>query len=295
MKEKMNLPRLTCERARSICILEILAKLGHFPSRIAEKEAWYLSPLRSETQASFKVSLKLNRWYDHGIGTGGNGLDLIVVMKSCSVKQALEFLSNEGDLFSFQQPILKKRTASGIEVFEVKPIQHPGLVQYLGSRRISISIAEHYCKEVWYRLKGKQYFALGLQNYEEGWELRNKYFKGSSSPKSYTYLKTHSDRLILLEGMFDFLSLAELFPGELKNSDIVVLNSLAFLQQITPHFKNYKEVHLYLDNDKPGNKNRKKLLLDYKNTKDRSYIFRGYKDLNEKLISTRRTRKELKK
>ncbi len=291
----MNLPRLTCERARSICILEILAKLGHFPSRIAEKEAWYLSPLRSETQASFKVSLKLNRWYDHGIGTGGNGLDLIVVMKSCSVKQALEFLSNEGDLFSFQQPILKKRTASGIEVFEVKPIQHPGLVQYLGSRRISISIAEHYCKEVWYRLKGKQYFALGLQNYEEGWELRNKYFKGSSSPKSYTYLKTHSDRLILLEGMFDFLSLAELFPGELKNSDIVVLNSLAFLQQITPHFKNYKEVHLYLDNDKPGNKNRKKLLLDYKNTKDRSYIFRGYKDLNEKLISTRRTRKELKK
>ena len=291
----MNLPRLTCERARSICIVEILAKLGHFPSRIAEKEAWYLSPLRSETQASFKVSLKLNRWYDHGIGTGGNGLDLIVVMKSCSVKQALEFLSNEGDLFSFQQPILKKRTASGIEVFEVKPIQHPGLVQYLGSRRISISIAEHYCKEVWYRLKGKQYFALGLQNYEEGWELRNKYFKGSSSPKSYTYLKTHSDRLILLEGMFDFLSLAELFPGELKNSDMVVLNSLAFLQQITPHFKNYKEVHLYLDNDKPGNKNRKKLLLDYKNTKDRSYIFRGYKDLNEKLISTRRTRKELKK
>ena len=95
--------------------------------------------------------------------------------------------------------------------------------------------------------------------------------------------------------MFDLLSLAELFPDELINSDILVLNSLAFLQQITPHFKNYKEVHLYLDNDLPGNKNRKKLLQDYKNTKDRSDLFRGYKDLNEKLISTRRTRKELKK
>ncbi|MCB7482074.1 toprim domain-containing protein [Christiangramia sediminis] len=170
----------------------------------------------------------------------------------------------------------------------MKPIQHPGLIQYLGSRKISISIAEHYCKEVRYRLKGKQYFALGLQNQLCGWELRNRYFKGSSSPKSYTYLKTHSDRLILLEGMFDLLSLAELFPDEIINSDAVALNSLAFLKQITPHFKNYKEVDLYLDNDQPGNKNRKKLLQDYKNTNDRSELFQVYKDLNEKLISTKK-------
>lgn len=97
----MNIAKLTCERARSICIVEILAKLGHFPRRIAEKEAWFLSPLRSETQASFKVSLELNRWYDHGLGTGGNGLDLIVAMKNCSVKEALEFLSKEKHSFSF--------------------------------------------------------------------------------------------------------------------------------------------------------------------------------------------------
>ena len=295
MKEKMNLPRLTCERARSICIVETLAKLGHFPRRIAEKEAWFLSPLRSETQPSFKVSLKMNRWYDHGIGTGGNGLDLIVAIKKCSVKQALEFLSKERVLFSLQQPILKRETTPKIEVFQVNPIQHPGLIQYLGSRRISISIAEHYCKEVWYRFKGKYYFALGLQNQLRGWELRNKYFKGSSSPKTYTYLKTNSDGLILLEGMFDLLSLVELIPDELINSDIVVLNSLAFLQQITPHFKNYKEVDLYLDNDEPGKKYSKDLLQNYTNIKDKHSLFEGYKDLNEKLISTRRTRKELNK
>ncbi|MFD2834996.1 hypothetical protein [Gramella sp. AN32] len=141
MKEKMNLPRLTCERACSICIVETLAKLGHFPSRIAGIEAWFLSPLRSETQASFKVSLKLNRWYDFGIGRGGNGLDLIVVMKKCSVKLALEFLSNEQESFSFQQPILKRETTPKIEIFQVNPIKHPGLIQYLESRKISIFIA----------------------------------------------------------------------------------------------------------------------------------------------------------
>ncbi|MFD2834997.1 toprim domain-containing protein [Gramella sp. AN32] len=93
--------------------------------------------------------------------------------------------------------------------------------------------------------------------------------------------------------MFDLLYLAELFPDELINSDIVILNSLAFLLQITPHFKNYREVNLYLDNDQAGNKNRKKLLQDYKNTKDRSELFQGYKDLSEKLVSIRSTSNEL--
>lgn len=55
---------LNCEKARSICIVLTLAKLGHFPKRKSEKEAWFLSPFRSETQASLKVSLKENYWID---------------------------------------------------------------------------------------------------------------------------------------------------------------------------------------------------------------------------------------
>ena len=42
--------RLTCERARAFLIEKALAKLGHFPTRTNEKEAWFMSPLRSETQ-----------------------------------------------------------------------------------------------------------------------------------------------------------------------------------------------------------------------------------------------------
>ena len=105
----MSSKRITCERARNLSIVKTLASFGHFPSRTTEKEAWFLSPLRSETQASFKVSLILNKWYDHGLGTGGNGLDLIVALKKCSVKEALEVLSKRKRFFFFQQPILKKK------------------------------------------------------------------------------------------------------------------------------------------------------------------------------------------
>lgn len=280
----MNLKGLTCERARNLSIVKTLARFGHFPSRTLEKEAWFLSPLRSETQASFKVSLILNRWYDYGIGKGGNGLDLIVAMKKCSVKQALELLSNERDLFSFQQPILKKESPPKIEVYEVKSIQHEALIQYLGSRKIQVEKVQLYCNEIRYRFKGRKFFALGLKNHLEGWELRNKYFKTSSSPKAYTYLKNHSDRLIILEGMFDLLSLAELFPDELINSDLIVLNSLSFLQPVSHLFKNYKEVDLYLDNDQSGRIHSEELTNQFSNVKDKSDCYFGYKDLNEKLI-----------
>ncbi len=285
----MSLKRITCERARTLSIVKTLASFGHFPSRTTEKEAWFLSPLRSETQASFKVSLFLNKWYDHGLGTGGNGLDLIVAMKKCSVKEALAYLSTkEKDFFFFQQPILKKPTSPNIEIIEVKPIQHQALIQYLKDRMISIKTAQQYCKEITYQIKDKSYFSIGLQNKEGGWELRNKYFKISSSPKSYTYLKNNADRLIIMEGMFDLLSMAELFPEALKNSDVIVLNSLSFLEPMSELFENYKEVDLYLDQDESGRMHSKELTDRYSNVKDKSECYIGYKDLNEQLISIRK-------
>ena len=85
MKKKRTIG-LSCERARAFPIEKALAKLGHFPTRSTEKEAWFLSPFRSETQASFKVSKKLNRWYDHGAGKGGNVIDLICLLNNGTVK-----------------------------------------------------------------------------------------------------------------------------------------------------------------------------------------------------------------
>lgn len=146
-------------------------------------------------------------------------LDLIVAMKNCSVKQALEFLNDERMYFSFQQPLLKSDKSS-IAIVKIKPIENPALVQYLESRKIPIEIARNYCKEVWYRNKGRQYFALGLQNHLGAWELRNKFYKTSTSPKTYSIVKRGSKRLFITEGMFDFLSLAtieeQLIPENVK-------------------------------------------------------------------------------
>ncbi|GBF21147.1 MULTISPECIES: hypothetical protein [Arenibacter] len=82
--------RTRCETARDFPIERALAKFGHFPTRTSVKEAWFLSPFRSETQASFKVSKELNRWYDHGAGKGGNVIDLVCIVNGSSVRETLD-------------------------------------------------------------------------------------------------------------------------------------------------------------------------------------------------------------
>ena len=283
----MKTKRMNCERARSICIVSTLAKLGHFPSRKSEKEAWFLSPLRSETQASFKVSSKLNRWYDFGIGKGGNVVDLVCLILECSVSEALAYLSDGLQIISSPQSepnIQKQKRRSKNKVLEVHSILNPSLEKYLKSRCIPIEVARSYCREVWYECNGKEYYALGLQNDLGGWELRNLYCKTSTAPKSYSLIKSGKERLIVLEGMFDLLSLATISPEEVQTSDLVILNSLSFLMEFSPLFKKYRSVTLYLDHDSSGREATEKLLTLYSNCRDGSQLYEGFKDLNQKLV-----------
>ena len=285
----MKKEKLTCESARNICITEVLKKLKHFPKKESEKEAWFLSPLRSETQASFKVSKTKNRWYDHGTGIGGNVIDLVIQLMKCTVQEALNFLNNDLSSFSFhQQRLLEAIENETLTINRIKDIRHPALIEYLEQRRIPVTIAKRYCKEVWFQRKDKLYFAIGLKNEQKGWELRNSLFKASSSPKSYTYIQYNKTQLIILEGMFDLLSIVTIDFGLVQSSDIIVLNSLAFINQIEPLVSNYEKIVLMLDNDPSGKKATQQLLKQFRQAIDQSFTYKNYKDLNEKLMHEER-------
>ncbi len=291
MKEK-RINSLSCERARAFPIEKALAKLGHFPTTSSEKEAWFLSPLRTETQASFKVSQKLNRWYDHGAGKGGNVIDLICQITNNSVKEALKIIEQDQISFSFQQqPSIEKEHEDIIEVLYNRPIRHFGLIRYLQERKISITNASLHCKEVHYRFKGRNYFALGLKNGSGGWELRNKYFKNSSSPKDITYINNEKIRLIVIEGMFDLLSILEHNEIMKVEYDFLILNSTSFVEKAVKIINRYDHIELYLDNDGTGRKATRNFINNSKNCVDRSSLYQGYKDINKWVTST--AKKEL--
>jgi len=275
--------KLSCERARAFPIERALAKLGHFPTRTTTKEAWFLSPFRSETQASFKVCKKRNRWYDHGAGKGGNVIDLICQTTKGTVQEALEFIQKETTLFSFQQqPILRKENCIDDKVLitKVKAIEHPALLDYLKSRAVNIQIAKKYVKEVHYTFKGKPYFAIGLKNGSGGWELRNKYLKNCTAPKDVTHIQNGHKKLTVTEGMFDLLSIVSYIGVLEQESDFLILNSTVLIQKAMSISKGYPTVELYLDNDSNG-RSVTETLMEHRGAKDMSSIYKGYKDMNE--------------
>ena len=249
----MKNKKLNCETARRFSITKVLEKLGQFPCRESEKEAWFLSPFRSETQASFKVSKTRNRWYDHGIGKGGNVIDLVCCLQNCSVKEALDYLAQQESFFSFQQQeLFEGEETQRIVIRIVRAITYPALEQYLRSRRIPLAIAKTFCKEVHYECQGKKFFALGQVNKSGGWELRNKYFKGSSSPKDLSLITHGHPSLAVVEGMFDLLSLVVKYPAIQNTHDLLVLNSISLADKAAPILGTYKTIELYLDNDTGG-------------------------------------------
>ncbi|PHR90088.1 MAG: DNA primase [Leeuwenhoekiella sp.] len=285
----MKKEKLSCENARKISIIKALEFLGHLPTRNSEKEAWFLSPLRSETQASFKVSKILNCWYDHGLGKGGNCIDLICEHLKVSVSDALAILAQvktgTNKLPIQQQTHFKK---SGVTIKQVRPIQHPALVQYLKKRKISLLAAKRFCKEIHYTINDRSGFSIGLQKNSGGWELRNKYFKSSSSPKDLTWIKNQYQNLIVLEGMFDLLSLTTLYPNLKREADFLILNSIAFADRAFPYFNTYAVIELYLDLDEAGRKTTALFLTENSKCIDKSKFYNPEKDINAWLMKIRR-------
>ena len=60
------------QTAKQIRIADFLYSLGHSPVKQQGINLWYKSPLREETEPSFKVNIERNQWYDFAIGKGGN-------------------------------------------------------------------------------------------------------------------------------------------------------------------------------------------------------------------------------
>lgn len=274
---------LNWEEARQKSIIKVLGDFGVAPKRQTGKAAWYLSPLRTEREASFCVTLNKNLWYDFGIARGGNVIDLVIELKSCSPIEALRYLSSQPSFFFNPPAIRKPGRKNTIHIVQVTEIQHPALIQYLRSRSISISVAKDYCKEVWYKYNGRTHFSIGLPNSSGGWELRNKFFKNSTAPKFYSLITQQREKLLLFEGMFDFLSLATIDKDLIASSDSLVLNSLGFINRSLPLLNKYQETYLYLDNDSAGKKAAKEIKELPMTIKDCSSTYSGFKDLNEKL------------
>ena len=278
-KQKMN-----CEQVREMDIVSYLAKQGFEPAKIKGNNYWYYSPFRNENTPSFKVNKQKNRWYDFGEGKGGSLIDFGIKYNSCTISEFLTLVSNDEFLVNtiIHSSDVEEKESPKIEVVKVKDLASPGLLAYISSRRIPFSIANQFLKEVTYTNAGKTFYALGFKTDAGGYELRSVHFKGSSSPKYFTHFENGSDTLCIFEGFMDFLSFITIQQESDMpvDYDFLILNSLSFVTVSIEKMKSYPAVHLYLDNNEPGDKKTAEIKSLITGADDKRCFFKNYEDIN---------------
>lgn len=279
---------LSIEEAKKIDMVGYLSSLGHQAASINGTNYWYLSPFRKENKPSFKINVSLNRWYDFGLGKGGSIIDFCLLYFDRTIPEIIQNLSGSLALDRFQHFDTKKVGPDGqskIKIVDEFELTSYALISYLKQRLIPVDTAARYCKEIRYQLYDKTWYGIGFKNDLGGYEIRNKYFKGSSSPKGITTIHNNAEQVAVFEGFFDFLSYLTICNEfELPKTDFIVLNSLVFFESTRSVLENYQSIDLYLDNDTAGQICRSRALSLSGQYRDKSSMYKDHDDLNDFLV-----------
>ncbi len=288
---------MKASQAREISLELILQDLGFEPAKKNGNDVFYFVREGDKNTPSFKINTQLNKWYDFGVGTGGNTIDAIMFIKKIDFHEAMKYLekyenhilsSNEIIINNFKK--IKYEEEVSYKILEIKSIFSYSLKDYLDERNISFTIANEFLKEIVYELKDKKYYALGFENDSNGFEIRNPFFKGNFIKKDITTINNNSEQLVIFEGVYDFLSFLSLNKEEINKNDYIILNSTSMVNKLKKVDKKYKMIDTYLDNDETGKKvflNIKEI-FNYAKVSDCSINYADYKDLNEYLIDQKK-------
>ena len=288
---------MNIDQIKQIKLQDFLATMGCKPVKQYGVNLMYLSPLRTEKHASFKINTELNLWYDFGISRGGNIIDLVELLYNSSDVSYLihQIERNALGCVSVSLPTVKPNARqNSFENLQVLSISHPALIKYLGERCIDIEIARTVCKELHFDTRGKHYFGIGFPNIAGGYEIRNSFFKGGITPKDISLFHNEESKqsCLVFEGFMDFLSFMMLRRKEndgLKRQDYLVLNSVLNVQKALEPLSHYENVQCFLDNDEAGRKAYQALLMGLKvPVIDSSGLYADCKDLNEFLCRQNR-------
>lgn len=256
-------------------ITDFLQEHGHQPTSVKGNNWWYLSPLRDERTASFKVEVNKNVWYDFGLGKGGNLRTLVRLLFNDNCNDLLSDHSLETNFPNVASLQPDNIAFTDVTVMEMR---NRSLLYYIKGRGISETVAAKYCKEIHYTNHGKRYYAVGFANRCGGYEIRNTYFKGCISPKDISIIEHSNDDCHVFEGFIDFLSYVELHG----DCDVVVLNSVINVTKALNVLNKYHKVYCHLDNDEAGRNATKQIMMArVGSVVDASSEYADSKDIND--------------
>jgi hypothetical protein len=283
---------------KQISIVNYLREKGINPIAKNGSEYLYHSPLRQDSIPSFSVNSTINIFNDFGKDTdNGSVIDLVMKLEKVSFPDAcriLEMMDDKKEKEAVEILSLSCRQTSdcgGIsyEVTENRNLQHPALIRYVESRKISFQTAFTFLREIHYTNSKGKFFGVGYQTDSGGYVVRSEIMKkpinlGKTDIK--TFIVPNSTAVSVFEGMFDFLSAIEFYKSK-PRCTAIILNSLSNLSKAMPLLEQAQMVYTYFDLDvnQAGQNATQKLKDKGFNINDQSSVYMGFKDFNEFLIA----------
>lgn len=304
--------------AKNINFIDFIVRICNKDDIVSlqENKALFRHPLRKDNKPSLSIFINnKNRlwWYkDFALNTDGTIIDFIienyndVIDVSSALKKICEIMNISEK--SKYIPIVfdnTKKINSQIEIKSMKELNNKALIDYLVDRKINISIAKKYLKEIYFTInkdgKIKNFFGLCFENCQNGYEVRNKYIKNNLIAKDISIFfagDKPNKKVLIFEGFMDFLSALTYYNSFQSKYDVIVLNSASQIDKaIKLILKNkYTIIYDYLDNDFAGQLCQCSLINELNNAfkrKEIDYIpkiinsfsiYQSYKDFNDFLI-----------
>ena len=315
---------MNAAQAKKVNLPDLMSRLGYMPDRITKGgyEYWYKSPFRDEKEASFHTSFLGGKWIWNDFGDeGGTVIEFVMRHEGhTSVSRALAFLTHiyqphlfrkptrkrvgelplQNSLFSFQQQnreAVENFSSKELEFIEAHPVRNRVIYHYLEKRGIRRNLVALYLQEIRYRNSGngKEYFAFGMKNIGDGYEIRaasDQYaFKSALKTRDVSLIRGRSrlrQTVSIFEGMTDFLSLLMLLGTESLQGDALILHSLSSYSKAVRLLEreDYQTLHLFLDNNPAGEKGAAQFLTAYPHRAiSHSKLFAPHGDLNDALLA----------
>ena len=208
-----------------------------------------------EKEASFKIDLRKELWYDFGLGKGGDIITLAKeIYRTDDISLVLRYIEDKKAVLkpvTISCPV--EEAAPAFQELKIRPLANRILLAYLKERCIDVETAGKICREASFKRNGKNYFAIAFPNISGGYEIRNRFFKACISPRILLVSRMDRKRAGVMCSRdlwtFCLLSLPFLFgrrglPGaELRQQ---LAEGFSFLSR-------YDDIYSCLDNDAAGN------------------------------------------
>lgn len=289
---------------REIPISDFLARLGHHPVRKSGKELFYHSMLRETKQdtPSLTVWDEGGKWIDRGgpNSTGIQGGSIVQLglayWPQLSFVEVLNKIKETCDMQvstipgykPTRSPAEQEQKGYTFELVRTAPIgRNFVLTKYLEERGV-LDVAHGHLQEIYYRNRldnenKNTFYAIGWKNDQDNWEFTNaKGFKSSIGKKGISVIPGNPSHAVLFEGYMDYLSWFKVNRPD-PAPTAIVLNSIVQLKNAIERIKGIPTVDVYFDNDDSGRNCTQRLIEAVPHAKDRSGVYRAYKDYNDML------------